>query len=245
MPKRQRSLKNYLLDRSFQLKYTSMLVGIAIATSVVLGTLLFRSSSQVIEQGQKTVDRGKLLIVQSRHVSQVVAMNIAKEYRDDPELAKTFGEAASRDEQNLNDEQKRLESDEAFLISEQRHVLLLLVGMFAVLVVGIGAFGIVFTHRVAGPIFKMKRLLLEVGAGKLTVRERLRRGDELHDFFQTFEQMVKSLRERQEAELAHVDRILQKLEAAPVSVRGTKEVDADGIDLLMQLRQEMQHQLDG
>ncbi|MEP7125893.1 MAG: HAMP domain-containing protein, partial [Byssovorax sp.] len=87
-----RSAKNYLIDRNFQLKYTAFLVGIALALSVILGLILWRTSSEVIEQsqsaveqgretvkqGQQTIDRGKQVLVQSRRVSQVVAMNIAK-----------------------------------------------------------------------------------------------------------------------------------------------------------------------
>ena len=45
--------------------------------------------------------------------------------------------------------------------------------MLALLVIAIGFAGIVFTHKIAGPIFKMKRLLRQVGEGKLVVSERL------------------------------------------------------------------------
>ena len=128
-PRFKRSARNYLLDRHFQLKYTSFLVGIALFLSIALGLLLWNSSSQVIrqsqravdqgretvKQGQETVARGQQVVQLSRKVSQVVAMNIAKEYEDDPELAKTFGEEAQKDEAKLKDEQRKLEADEAFL----------------------------------------------------------------------------------------------------------------------------------
>jgi methyl-accepting chemotaxis protein len=243
-PKHQRSLRNYLLDRHFQLRYAGFLAGTALCLSTVLGVLLWRTSSEVIVQGQKTVERGQLVLVESRRVSQVVAMNIAKEYKDDPELAKTFGEDAARDEQRLKDEQERLERDAAFLAGRQKELLGGLVVLLTGLVVALGFVGIVFTHKVAGPIFKMKRLLRQVGEGKLVVREKLRKGDELQHFFEVFEEMVASLREHQEAEIAKVDRILDKLSAAPVSQRGMKEFDEDGIELLRQLRREMQAQLE-
>lgn len=267
-----RSAKNYLLDRHFQLKYTSFLVGLAAALSIALGLLLWSTSSRVIEQSQRTVEqgratvkqgqetvlRGKEVIVQSRRVSQVVAMNIAKEYKDDPELAKTFGEAAQKDDAKLNQEQERLERDAAFLAQraqeleqqaldvqrQHRDMLTGLVAVLALLVVGVGVAGIVFTHKVAGPIFKMKRLIRQVGEGKLVVREKLRKGDELQHFFETFERMVDDLRARQEAEISKVDTILEKLSDAPVSARGMKEFDEDGIALLKQLRREMQDHLD-
>lgn len=267
-----RKARNYLLDRNFQLKYTGFLVGVALVLSLALGAVLWLTSSTVIEQsqraveqgretvrqGQETVDRGKQVIVQSRKVTQVVTMNIAKEYKDDPELAKTFSEAAAKDEEKLREEQDRLERDTVFLsqrardleaqakdaATQQRTLLLGLVAVLSLLVVGIGLLGIVFTHKVAGPIFKMKRLLRQVGGGKLVIRERLRKGDELQDFFEAFERMVEDLRARQMAELSKVDRILEKLSDAPLSQRGLKEFDDDGVQLLKQLRREMQDQLD-
>jgi nitrogen fixation/metabolism regulation signal transduction histidine kinase len=240
----KRSAKNYLIDSNFQLKYAGALAGTVLLISIILGVLLFRTSSEVINEGQKTVERGQLVIQQSRKVSQVVAMNIAKEYKDDPELAKTFGEESAKDELKLKEEQARLEQDASFLKKQQQTLLGGLVATLAFLVFGVGVLGIVFTHKVAGPIYKMKRLLREVGAGKLVVRERLRKGDELQHFFEVFEQMVEELRKRQEGEIAKVDRILGKLSDAPLSARGMKEFDDDGVELLKQLRREMQDQLE-
>jgi nitrogen fixation/metabolism regulation signal transduction histidine kinase len=270
--RQQRSARNYLLDRNFQLKYTALLVGIALALSVALGLILWRTSSKVIEQsqraveqgretvkqGQETIDRGKQVLVQSRRVSQVVAMNIAKEYKDDPELAKTFNESAAKDEAKLKEEQDRLERDAAFLaarasdleaqakaVATQQNALLIgLVAGLGLLVICVGLAGIVFTHKVAGPIFKMKRLLRQVGEGKLVVREKLRKGDELQHFFEAFENMVNDLRGRQMAEISKVDKILDRLVDAPLSQQGMREVDEDGVELLKQLRREMQDQLD-
>ncbi|AGP36174.1 HAMP domain-containing protein [Sorangium cellulosum] len=268
----QRSARNYLLDQKFQLKYTGFLVGISLALSVALGILLWNASSKIIEQsrtavqqgqeivrqGQETVKRGQEVLVQSRRVSEVVAMNIAKEYKDDPELAKTFGEAAQRDESKLKDEQARLERDAASLqqraaalerqavevADNQQMLLRLIVALLSLLVLGVGVAGIVFTHKIAGPIFKMKRLLRQVGEGKLVVRERLRKGDELQHFFEAFEKMVEDLRARQQAKIATMDGILVKLDADARAQKGSAEIDPDGIAQLKRLRTEMQEQLD-
>jgi len=264
-PQYKRSARNYLLDRHFQLKYTGMLVGVALVFASGLGILLWRSSGAIVEQSkiaveqgretvrlsQQTVERGQEVIKQSQKVSQVVAMNIAKEYADSPELAKTFKEESDKDDAKLAEEQRRLESDAKFL-AQRSHDLqmqaasvqatrdalaLLLVGGILVLVAGIGVAGIVFTHKIAGPIFKMKRLLREVGEGKLILKERLRKGDELQHFFETFEQTVNRLRQRQMDEIARVDAILVELE--PVAG------DSDGVAKLKQLRAEMQDHLGG
>src|SRR5277367_775263 len=137
-PAYRRSARNYLIDRNFQLKYAGVLAGTALLVSAVLGVLVWQTSTEVIVQGQKTVERGQLVLVESRRVSQVVAMNIAREYKDDPELAKTFGEEAAKDEQKLKDEQDRLERDAAFLQRQQKELLGGLVALLAVLVLAVG-----------------------------------------------------------------------------------------------------------
>jgi len=65
---------------------------------------------------------------------------------------------------------------------------------------------------VAGPVFKMKRLLKMVGDGRLHIAESLRKGDELQSFFDTFTAMVASLREREKVKLEAVDKALQALD---------------------------------
>src|SRR5262245_32613936 len=82
----QRRVKNYLLDRHFQLKYSSYLVLLAVVLSAGLGFMLFRSSSEVIDQSAKTVSqgdevvaRGREVVAESQKVSAVVQMNIIKD----------------------------------------------------------------------------------------------------------------------------------------------------------------------
>jgi hypothetical protein len=54
------------------------------------------------------------------------------------------------------------------------------------LVLVIGLAGVVVTHKIAGPVFKMKRLLGELAKCHFRVVARLRKGDELQDFFDAF-----------------------------------------------------------
>lgn len=261
-PKYKRSAKNYLLDPHFQLKYTGFLVAIALFLSVALGAILVVTSQDVLEQtqatlsssqaqirlGQATVDRGKEVIVQSQKVSKVVSMNIAKEYADDPELAETFGAAAKEDEEKLQRQQDLLEKDAAYLrqrakeigveaaaVQQRQETMLTgIVIVLAILVLSIGLAGIVFTHKIAGPIFKMKRLLRQVGEGKLVVRERLRKGDELHHFFETFEKMVEDMRARQKQEIGMLDDALEHL----------KDAKEEDLEPLRKLRADMEDHLE-
>jgi nitrogen fixation/metabolism regulation signal transduction histidine kinase len=102
------------------------------------------------------------------------------------------------------------------------------VGALSLMVVLIGLLGIYFTHKVAGPVFKMSRLLAQVGRGNLRVEERLRRGDELKAFFETFTQMVAGLREFGKTQLSQIEAALESLE------RGTK---ANAVTSLRRVRE--------
>lgn len=52
------------------------------------------------------------------------------------------------------------------------------------------------SHRVAGPLFRFKRVLRDVGAGTLTMRVRLRKGDYLQDEAAVLDATIQMLRER-------------------------------------------------
>src|SRR5690606_12235471 len=98
-----------------------------------------------------------------------------------------------------------LKSESSSLKAFQSRMMLTLVGVMVLLVVGIFIVGVVVTHKVAGPIFKMKRMIKDVGEGRLRIPGKLRKGDELVHFFEAFDQMVRSLRARQENEIAMLE----------------------------------------
>lgn len=206
----QRSIRNYLLDAPFQLKYTGYLVGVALLISIVLGVFLWRTSNKVVDESAK--------------VSDVVKMSIKNDpiYGDNPELMKSFTDSASDSDNRVAKQQK------AMLGS--------VVGGLSLLVVLIGLLGIFITHKVAGPIYKMKRLLKEVGQGKLTFHGGLRKGDELVHFFETFQQMVDSLKERQRIEV-------ETLEAGIASAKAAGATD-ESLAKIVAVRDEMKRALE-
>jgi HAMP domain-containing protein len=264
-PTYKRSARNYLIDPAFQLKYTGFLVLIALALSVTLGVLLFNANSEIlaqtsrtveegketVKQGQSVADRQRELITMSNKLNEVVKSQIDTCYPGQEELAKSFADAAAADGLKLQSQQRQLDEDKAklderaeFLRKEadelqarQANVLRGLVLVLSILVLTIGVAGIVFTHKIAGPIFKMKRLMRQVGEGKLIVREKLRKGDELQHFFDTFEQMVENMRRRQRAEIEMLSNAIQRLE-------DDGKVDAAAVDPFRKVRDEMADHLE-
>jgi hypothetical protein len=199
----KRSIRNFLLDSRFQLKYTGFLVIVAVGISGVMGAVLYETTLSVVGESSALVD-------ESKKVSEVSRMNIRDLASDSPELLTEFNREADAHDKALGDQQTRL-------IHRQQVMIESLVGGLALMVVLIGMFGIYFTHKVAGPVFKMKRLLKQVGDGHLHVDARLRKGDELVDFFETFTQMVQGLRQMETNQLADVEAAVKALEG------GTKE----------------------
>jgi hypothetical protein len=81
----------------------------------------------------------------------------------------------------------------------------------------------------------MKRLLSYVGDGHLMLTEKLRKGDELQHFFDTFEKMVNSLRRRQQDEIDMLDSAIAGLEGS---------VSDEQLKQLRTLRRHMQDALE-
>lgn len=249
MAQHRRKLRNYLLDRRFQLKYAGYLFGVAAVLSAVLGYLLFTTSRALIEQSKKTVDQGAQLATigrrvldESRKVTAVVEMNIVKEYGDTPELLQAFKtdnkklEGALAEQQRAFEQQAdALQSQSSSIAHQQRALLTTLFALLVVLVVGVGLAGIVVTHKVAGPIYKMKRQIRTLTAGSWKMPDPLRKGDELTDFFDTFREMVKSVREHQEEEIGQLDGVIAGLRE--------RVGDAD-LAPLEELRSQMQARLE-
>ncbi len=235
VPKHRRRLRNYLLLKNFQLKYAGLFAGTALLLSVLLGVMLARTSQDVlrqsreaVEQGRHAVDTGRQLAEESQKVSAVVRLSLSKtsDYADSPEL----GEAFRNDNQALvaksNEQQQQLErqalalaSNAVLLQARQRSILLTIFGTLGVLVITLGIVGIVFTHKVAGPVYKMTRYLQRLSQGSLVEPFPLRKGDDLRECFDELCSAIRTLRERQETDIRVLDDVIAELGESHATLR--------------------------
>lgn len=199
----KRSVRNYLLDSRFQLKYSGFLVAVALVISGVLGTVVYSTTTAMVGESQKVIE-------ESKKVSEVSRMNIKDLAADSPELLAEFNKEADEHDQMIANQQATLIHRQAVLIES-------VVGGLTLMVVLIGLLGIYVTHKIAGPVYKMKRLLGQVGQGNLHVEARLRKGDELRDFFEAFTKMVANLRTLEKQQLDYVDKAIDAVD------RGAKD----------------------
>lgn len=116
-----------------------------------------------------------------------------------------------------------------------RNLLLGIAGGILALVLSLGVTGILVTHRVVGPAYKLKRLFQDVSEGHLRVYGKLRQGDELWDVFVEFEKMIHKLQQNQRDEIAQLQSIID----AAKRVSASEDVVAE----LEGLRDRMQAEL--
>ena len=100
----------------------------------------------------------------------------------------------------------------AELQSADQTRLLLLVIYAALLAVLICVYGIVMTHRIAGPLYKINKHMEDVAEGRLYDLWGLRKSDQLQDFFATFERMHSALRTRTRQDVALLNGVIAALE---------------------------------
>jgi hypothetical protein len=99
------------------------------------------------------------------------------------------------------------------LLASDHKRLMILIGFAVLLGFLITAYGIVMTHRIAGPLFKINRHMNDIAEGRLYKLWGLRKGDQLQDFFGSFERMNNTLRERVEGDMKLLNEVIAAIEA--------------------------------
>lgn len=168
----KRRLRNYLLDRRFQLKYTSMVVAVTLLVASILGALAYHES-----KGQ----------------TAALQIQLTMQPDLDPRVAAEL---------------------ESFGRERDRQILIAIIIGIAALTLALGVTGIIITHKMVGPAYKMCMLFATLANGQLRVAGGLRKGDELQEVFVAFHEMVRRLRERREHELSHLDLALARVKAS-------------------------------
>jgi nitrogen fixation/metabolism regulation signal transduction histidine kinase len=226
-----RRKKSYLLDPRFQLKWTSYLVVVVVLIMTGLGLVIARIAGRASDTATVAVQQAEKAYEESRSNNILTRRTVQLAGGDNPALQtvmeESLNEVDAKSEKNLADVRSQKED----IARDRKSLQLLLVGAELSLLLLLSVMGIIITHRIVGPVHRMKRLLRRVSTGRLAIEERLRKGDELEDLFDTFLQMTYSLRAMQVARLATLDGALRRAE-----VTGTP---ADVLDCLRALRAQM------
>jgi hypothetical protein len=167
--RRQRRLRNILLNRRFQLKYTAMIVGIASLISLVLGVFLM-----------STVRENSRMLKLEAEFDDVL---------------------------------------QAQLADADAHIVWVLVGAFILFNLVLALIAVFITHRMAGPIFVVRRHIAAIGEGRLPRVRKLRKGDEFVELVDTLTQAITNIAVRTREEAAVIERVLGVLGDGKEDVR--------------------------
>ncbi len=226
-PARRR--RSYLIDARFQLKYTGLLVGVVTLVVLVLGVLLARSSTVASAAAQSAVAQAERAMKESHTSSKLALENTLANGGDDPALVQIMTDTLAATDKQSEKDLQAVRDQRAEIERERMETRVLLLGGGAGLAVLLGLLGVFITSKIVGPVVKLKRLLRRAGTGRLTTKEKLRKGDELEDLFDTFLQMTHSLRALQAGRIATLDTTLVKAQqtgAAPEVLDGLLELRA-------------------
>jgi nitrogen fixation/metabolism regulation signal transduction histidine kinase len=124
---------------------------------------------------------------------------------DDPDFAAKLADKSKAIDAAFEAERAAAQKQSEEVQQQQQWTLYALMGVLVAFIALIALTAIVITHRIVGPLFRIKRMAREVTAGAVRPPTYgLRPSDELQDVFAVFSEMVTQLRARTEADLAAV-----------------------------------------
>ncbi|MGQ0507453.1 MAG: sensor histidine kinase [Myxococcaceae bacterium] len=222
--RKKRSVRNYLLDARFQLKFTLYIVGVTVVVAGLLGVFLWRTTQTLFAETELAVEARSRAAETSKDLGRATLNNQLLEKFDDAAFEKELTAKSKAIDEEYEREHAAIVAQKADLVRRQQVTFFaLILGMLG-FVVFIGLATIVTTHKIVGPLFRMKRMAQEVAAGKWHLPTiGLRPGDELKDMFEEFTRMIISLREGQTEEIQQLVQAIERAERAGAS----KEAVAD------------------
>lgn len=219
--------RRYLIDSRFQLKYTGLLVGVVLAVILVLGAMIWRTASIASSQAALASEQAERALKEAATSAKLIKMN-ASGY-DDPNLAKSLDDDLAAIDREHSKNLAAVKEQRAEVERQRRNMTILLGAGSALLVAVLAILGVFITHRIVGPVYRIKRLLRQVGTARFSVKQRLRKGDELEDLFETFVQMTHSLEALQTGRRKTLRSTIEKAEKANVPadvMAGLRALDA-------------------
>lgn len=227
--KYKRKLRNYMIDRRFQLKYTSMIMLLSLLLIVALGTLLYQQVLATVKENARATDMSAEAARASADAAKVSAENseiiiaqaLADDYFKDPDVTKKFIDEMKKPVKDVEEQAAAMELQAQKMDSTREHFQ----KRATLLPVYLAAFGATFlvflflisiftTHKIAGPMYKLGKLMTGVDGDSLHVDGSLRKGDEMWELFNAFNSMVERLRVHQSSEIERIGNLIDKLKSA-------------------------------
>ena len=223
----KRNLRNYVLDKRFQLKFTSYVLGLTILVAGFLGVFLWSTTHRLLLQAEVAVDARSLAAEKSKELGNVILSNELLHKMNDDSFEEQFKKRSADIDAEYEVEKQAIIEARAQLLRQQKWALGGLVGALLAFIVFVGIAGILATHRIVGPLFRMRKLSQELATGKFPAPPHgLRPHDEMKETFEAFTLMVQNLRQNQGAVLNSVSQIIALAERQSVNDSVLQEMRA-------------------
>ena len=100
-------------------------------------------------------------------------------------------------------------------------ILWVLIGTGLLLILGLAAYGIKMTHKVAGPLFKVGLYLGKMRSGRFDKVYNLRKGDQLVDFYEHFKHGHAGVVQMQKDDIARIKAVIAGAEQSGLGDHAT------------------------
>jgi methyl-accepting chemotaxis protein len=171
--------KQYIVDKKFQFRTTFSIIGVVtIITAIILGSISF----SIVYNNEKIKNIYEI-------ESSIMDFFSSQTYSNVDEMYKT---AFNQQMKNHDNNMINLKG----IITYNRVMLTLLLVLIVIQGVILYILLIKKTHRISGPIYVMSKYLNEIIEGKSPVTRPLREKDELKEFYELFNSMLESIKEK-------------------------------------------------
>ncbi len=185
--------KQYIIDKGFQLRHTFSIIGIV---SVITAVILIAITASVVYNNNKlTENNTKITNIYEIENSIFVSLSSLPESVKDPVLRKALIQNTKNHDRNM----ETLNRIIAFNTTIIRYNKILLAAILAIILAESIALYVILirkTHRISGPIYVISNFMKDIIAGRDPKLRPLRKGDELQEFYDLFQKMVKAIRSR-------------------------------------------------
>lgn len=197
MAKRLYSRRRYFIKARLQLRYMTVITLCMLLASFFVGFLLYFGIWGAV-------------IPEFSEVKLAEKLEIASRMRDYEQVRRGIQEDKSL---GIFREAKLLSAHEKAAVADiLKAANLMLIPKLIILILLIAFASIFISHKIAGPIYRFERQAKVIGEGDLTLKFKLRKGDELQDLGLALEKMGGSLRNKIKDVLVSINELSAGLE---------------------------------
>ncbi|HEX8699477.1 MAG TPA: signal protein [Myxococcaceae bacterium] len=223
----KRKWRNFLLEPRFQLKFTVYTVAVSMVLAGLLGVFLFRNTQALLNEASAAVEARSNAAEASRELSNATLSNELINRMGDAVFVSQLQAASREIDARFEAERAAVVAQRSELVRRQRLMWVVLGGTLLGLLVLMALVSIVLTHRVAGPLMRIRRMVNEVAEGHLRPPPYgLREKDELKDIFDATRSMVHVLRKQQEDDMLVISHALERAKQQGLSGEWLEDLKA-------------------